>query len=497
MKKRNVLLSSIITIALCLSVIAGSTFALFTDEKELDISVTSGNVEVDAKLDLVSTWSAEKATSFEDKYLVDEYGHIYNHIEQKPYEFINEGNAEIDADGKLVINKITPGDKVVAKIIVENVGNVSMIYRYKIVVDTEQNSALASGMVLTADNVVYESAQSFTSDWSGVVKADDAAIEHVFALELPVYAGNEYQSEDGDIKSVAYKVIVEAVQGNADMDADATPYEPIISVTNRDELQIALNNNQEAGKAYAINVLGDIVGDVTVVQKANVQYTIYGNGYTFDGALYINGRSNVASNVNATLTVKDFSFETSSTLGSTDAYINFGVKGDTNTRYVRGITVDGCSFYGNGLVAMRDNHNGNYDLTINDCYVDAGMHSLLQANAFDLVTVNNTVINGAEGGINLNNSHALEMNGCKFDIDGYAVRVGEKGGTANTTEKFFNITDCEFISDNAEDKAVIIVRDSSAFSTVTITDTTITAANGLITESLMPALTTFYEIHNP
>ncbi len=499
--KRKTLLSSILVIALCLSVIAGSTFALFTDSKELNIAVTSGNVEVDATLEVVSTWSAKANATAEDKYLIDENGHTYIHDPQPIGTFVNGGTAAVNTSGKLVVDKITPGDKVVAKIIVENTGDVSMIYRYKIVADA---SRLAEGMVLTADGTVYESAQSYTSAWSDVKVAGNTKYEHEFALELPVYAGDEYQSEDepqphgksDTEQSVAYTITVEAIQGNADMDEDATPYEPIISVTNRDELQIALNNNQESGKAYTINVLGDIVGDVTVVQRPNVQYTICGNNYTFDGALYVNGRSNAANNVNATLTVKDFRFESADALGSTDAYINFGVKGNTNTRYVRGITVEGCSFYGNGLVAMRDNFNGNYDLTVNDCYVAAGMHSLLQAKAFDLVTVNDTEINSEEG-INLNNSSALEMNGCTFNVDGYAVRVGEAGGVANTTEKFFNITGCEFNSDNAEGKAVIIVRDSSAFSTVTVTDTIMTAANDLIYDCFMPDLTTIYEVHNP
>ena len=508
--KKKTLLSSILVMALCLSIIAGSTFALFTDEKELNIAVTSGNVEVDASLSLVSTWSAEAATTFEDKYLVDEYGHTYNHKEQDPYKFVNEGYAEIDASGKLVVHQITPGDKVVAQINVQNTGDVAMIYRYKIV---SNNSKLADGMVLTtdvdsADEAVYEATNSYTSAWSEVIPVGNTNYVHVFALELPVYAGDEYQSEDeaqphgksDTEQKVEYTITVEAVQGNAVMDEDETPYEPIISVTNRDELQIALNNNQEAGKAYTINVLGDIVGDVTVVQRANVQYTINGNDYTFDGALYINGRSGLyETNINATLTINDFNFQSVDGLTGTDAYINFGVKGNTNTRYVRGITVNGCTFSGDAaykLVAMRSHDNGDYDLTINKCVVNAGMHSLLQVKNFKSITVNETNAYSKHG-INLTNSGALEMNGCEFDIQGYAVRVGEDGGTANTEEKFFNINDCEFTTVNDGGDAAIIVRDSSAFSTVTLTNVTVNTPNGLEEEKIdlfMPEYTTVYEI---
>ena len=44
MKKSIV--TSILVIALCFSVIAGATFALFTSESKVNVAVTSGNVEV-------------------------------------------------------------------------------------------------------------------------------------------------------------------------------------------------------------------------------------------------------------------------------------------------------------------------------------------------------------------------------------------------------------------------------------------------------------------
>ena len=44
MKKSIV--TSVLVIALCFSVIAGATFALFTSESKVNVAVTSGNVEV-------------------------------------------------------------------------------------------------------------------------------------------------------------------------------------------------------------------------------------------------------------------------------------------------------------------------------------------------------------------------------------------------------------------------------------------------------------------
>ena len=46
MKRKNFIVSSILTIAMCVSMIVGSTFALFTSESKVNIAVSSGKVEV-------------------------------------------------------------------------------------------------------------------------------------------------------------------------------------------------------------------------------------------------------------------------------------------------------------------------------------------------------------------------------------------------------------------------------------------------------------------
>ena len=56
--KKKVLLSSLATIALCLSLIAGATFALFTSKSTSSIEVTAGEVKIEAAIDsTLKTWS--------------------------------------------------------------------------------------------------------------------------------------------------------------------------------------------------------------------------------------------------------------------------------------------------------------------------------------------------------------------------------------------------------------------------------------------------------
>ena len=48
MKKTNVLLSAIATIVVCVCIIAGSTYAIFTSSDDVNVAATSGTVKVEA-----------------------------------------------------------------------------------------------------------------------------------------------------------------------------------------------------------------------------------------------------------------------------------------------------------------------------------------------------------------------------------------------------------------------------------------------------------------
>ena len=216
--QKKVLLSSILVIALCLSAIAGSTYALFTDTAETSIAITSGDVEVTANMTVTQTYSAVANDTKINDYLVDEYGQYYAYQPQPNYVFSNGGYVEIK-DGQLVVHQITPGDKFDAKIIIDNVGDVDMVYRYRI--DTDDK--LAEAMVITTNDMnngkqsVHGGVTSHTSEWATAVVAPGQTVYVNLSFELPVYVGNEYQSEvaEGKIMKLTYDIVVEAVQGNA------------------------------------------------------------------------------------------------------------------------------------------------------------------------------------------------------------------------------------------------------------------------------------------
>ena len=226
--KKKVILSSVGTIALCLCLIVGSTFALFTDTTDFNIAVTSGDVEILATATVNSIYSAEKTTdaTLSDQFLRDEYGKYYTHAEQQG-TFLNGGTADV-VNGVVVIERITPGDRVDIDINVANTSDVAISYRYKIV---SNNTNLATGMVVTTfdkagNTTATEALAIWVSDWYAATApggTPEAIPTRTISVELPVYAGNEYQTEkvdqeDGRVageQSVTYTVIVEAVQGNA------------------------------------------------------------------------------------------------------------------------------------------------------------------------------------------------------------------------------------------------------------------------------------------
>ena len=222
--KKKVLLSSIVTIVLCLCLIAGSTFALFTDNTSFNIAVTSGEVEILATAEVSALYSAkpvtEAYTGNPDDLFRDENGAFYIH-DNRVGTFTNGGTAEV-VDGKVVIKRITPGDKVDIKINVANTSDVAISYRYKLVSD---DTHLATGMKVTTFNkdgstTATEALAIWTSDWY-FAEAPAGSPEQIptrtISVELPIYAGNEYQTKKAESKteSVEYTIIVEAVQGNA------------------------------------------------------------------------------------------------------------------------------------------------------------------------------------------------------------------------------------------------------------------------------------------
>ena len=339
--KKKTLLASLLTIVLCISIIAGSTFALFTDETKFNIAVTSGDVEVFASAEVSAIYSAKaiKEAYTGDGLFRDENGAFYIHEEQEE-TFLNGGTAEVK-NGTVVISRITPGDKVDIDVKIDNTSDVAISYRYKIVSD---NTNLATGMKVTTFNkdgskTATEALAIWVSDWyyADAPAGDAEEIDtRTISVELPIYAGNEYQTEkkgnqyydeDGNehfytedaIQSVTYTLIVEAVQGNANTNNEEkfVVYEkeaikevtPELNGTFFDTptncayihdvyLQGDANIAVDQNVPFALeNVTTDVNGSVIIVDEYNPLILISNCDFTLEDGEYIIDASEFAGGI--------------------------------------------------------------------------------------------------------------------------------------------------------------------------------------------------------
>ena len=113
--KKKIILTSIAIIALCLCLIAGSTYALFTTKTEVNIAVTAANLDIEATI----VENTKQLRSLTDP------TNVFTRT-----VFANGGEATFD-NGVLKIERMTPGDGVYFEVKVRNIGNVAVKYNVK------------------------------------------------------------------------------------------------------------------------------------------------------------------------------------------------------------------------------------------------------------------------------------------------------------------------------------------------------------------------------
>lgn len=197
LRMKKALLSSVLTIALCLSLIAGSSFALFTSESAVDVSVSAGNVSVLATADepvLGSTLGDNVAET--RAYLV-------------PHE------------NKVMLEKLVPGDYVTFTITVTNRSDITV--KYRTVISQVADDGLWEQLEVTIGGTAFDGTTR-TSAWAELAPGAAPA-----AVAVKVYLPEEADSSCSG-KSCTFAYTVEALQGNAEptvwdgVSADTTWY---------------------------------------------------------------------------------------------------------------------------------------------------------------------------------------------------------------------------------------------------------------------------------
>ena len=293
--KNKIIISSILTIAMCFSLIAGSTFALFTSESKVNVAVSSATVSVTATPTAPVMGSTLGAAL---------------------------GKAEADGN-TLTLKNFVPGDYATFTINVVNNSTVDVKYRTVITGEGE----LFSGLVVTIDENQFTN--RVVTPWTRIgTEEGDAVVE--IKVALPESASNDFQN-----KSCTLTYKVEAVQGNsegyamvataADLEAAIANGEESILLTNdvvvTGELAITENTviNGNGKRLVRVNPVATISDETPVIHTGNIFTVNEGQTLTLEN-IVVDGGAVWTGEVNETLGRGTFN----SGVTATGALVNVG-----------------------------------------------------------------------------------------------------------------------------------------------------------------------------
>lgn len=305
MNKKKVILSSLVTIGCCASLMGGATYALFTSSTETGIEITSGTVDVTAKVGDITTHTPN-AIDATTKVITDnsEYGNP-------------AVSAEFDGTTNVLsIKNIMPGDVVTVPVTIANQGTVAYNWRMTITPDSSSDSDLIDQLIIgvtTTDsdgNTSTEYYSSLETAYKACSKDSDGKIkdeEITLTIELPTYATNASQG-----KSASLTLAVEAIQGNATASSEETA-KHVYKVTSQDEITALFdskttNGEFESGETIVFDCVYDSTNNsysnpwsgtnaFAATIETEAETTIYLEGYTVDSLtinapnaeVYLNG----------------------------------------------------------------------------------------------------------------------------------------------------------------------------------------------------------------
>ena len=242
--KKKIIITSALTAALMLSGAIGGTFAWFTSEAKTDVSITAGTVKVESAVELAGAYSLGAART--------------------DGTFENGGTYVLEG-ALLKLEKMTPGDSVVLKVVASNASDVNIKWRIK----ANKSGELASGLQFK----VFSDAELTTEAtglgvWSEPTTEQNLGTYYV-QIALPEEAGNEYQG-----KAAQIGLVVQAVQGNK-----ATPADLVVNDTDK---TVSIGST-DGWQEFAANVdSGNKYAGYTVSLAADLDFS----GIAFEDAGY-------------------------------------------------------------------------------------------------------------------------------------------------------------------------------------------------------------------
>ena len=319
--KRGIILTSLASIAFAGSLLAGSTYALFTSESTTNIAVTSGKVDVSASISGLTLHSPTSVSDKDGGTIVDDNEAASNGT------FKNNGTASL-VGNKLTLSNVTPGDYVTFNIKITN--NCTVSAKYRTLIACEDNDGLFDGLECTIGETFSSDGLTKVTSWTEL-SAGTSINPLACKIELPVTATNKYQG-----KSCEISFTVEAVQGNAVTTDKATGTYELYTAS---DLKWFQKNCNTQSINTTVKLMRDI--DLNGEEWAPINWGLASGNKprVFDG------NNHTISNFIATSN-KEKKFSDN----GADKNKDIGLFGSVVSTTIQNLTVDGATISGNGRV---------------------------------------------------------------------------------------------------------------------------------------------------
>lgn len=389
--KRSVIITAILAIIMCASLVAGATFALFSSSSSVNIAVTSGNVEVTASVVDIK------------KSYVDENGETVNGK-------LFSGDATFDEGAHTVtLSNVLPKDTVEFKVRVVNGSNVAI--KYRMVMSLVEDNGLFSSLDITLNGKKFYGYTSGTK--YALLEAGQQIADIPVVISLP-----EGATCNNTACKLTYKV--EAVQGNASVEDFPEVPENTLAVNTTEDVRVLekaiSGENAVLDKDVVITKAPDTVASRLSIKEPttlNLNATIktpkdMGNNDNNFCALIVDADTTVNANANGGI--------------KTGENGGYGI----NVRKGAKLTINGGNYYGGGTAVQVQEG----ELTINggifavEPYDNPNYGYNFLLNCIDSAYKNGTAKIIVKGGIFKNFNPAdntAEGEHTNFVADGYTV----------------------------------------------------------------------------
>ena len=276
-RKTSAIVLSVLTIICCVSLLAGATFALFTDRQDNDITFNSGEVKFTADISLTDVYGTSN-----DAVPVVTDGTVAEDGLSGTYP--GGGKVSITAQAEaeafnVALSNVAQGETAVFSLRVNNTGSVAMKYLVYLEAGSAEEQELLEGLeVKSGEQVVDLSVnRKIVYGWQQLAAQSETTVENI-AITLPWGT----QSLGGTLNFG-----IEAVQYNAATTIDVNgmelrTIEEAFAWIEQDNTQASYEVSVAAG-TYTLPAV-DLGGkDVALVGTGEKEDTVLGGDYTLSG----------------------------------------------------------------------------------------------------------------------------------------------------------------------------------------------------------------------